>query len=186
MNINSANKQSQSSIGLTTIICLNLIFNAVFSAYVLNYQPKIGKYHILICSILGILIVLFAILGIVWCVKDLKNQNSNKKLTIGVMLITILMGVMWSHTAIPYLKDLMGGSKTVTTDSYLVVIDTLFFLDDEGNDVNLTIPAASADELKSKDNYEYDYENNLLKYYDKMSVDYFPESKVIISISAEN
>ncbi|MBQ3162856.1 MAG: hypothetical protein IJC04_12135 [Oscillospiraceae bacterium] len=184
MNSNSDIKQPQSSIGL--IIFLNMIFNAVFSVYVLNYQPKIGEYHILICSILGILIVLFTILGLVWCIKDLKNKNSNRKITISVMLITALMGVMWSHTALPYLKDLIGGSKTVTTDSYLVVIDTLYFLDDEGNDVNLTIPAVSANELKSKDNYEYDYENNLLKYYDKMSIDYFPESKVINSISVEN
>lgn len=72
----------------------------------------------------------------------------------------------------------------MTTDSYLVVRDYLHFLDNEGNEVRLTIPEDTASELRAKENYEYDYENNLLKYYDKITVTYFPESKVIISISA--
>ncbi len=71
------------------------------------------------------------------------------------------------------------------TDSYLVVVDHLYFLDDEGNEVTLTITKDTANELRANENYEYDSENNLLKYYDKMTVTYFPESNVIVSISIE-
>lgn len=73
----------------------------------------------------------------------------------------------------------------MTTDSFLVVFDELYFLDNNGDKVNLTIPGDTADELWAKENYEYDHENNLLKYYDKMTAVYFPESGVIISVSAE-
>ncbi len=178
------NTSSQNNMSALIISVLALL-NGVFSAYVLNYKPKIGEYHIWLCTILGVLLALFTIWGVAWCIRQLQKKCSAPKITIPLMIITILMGIMWTRTALPYYKDLAGSSKTVMTDSYLVVVDHLYFLDDEGNEVTLTITKDTANELKAKENYEYDSENNLLKYYDKMTVTYFPESKVIVSISIE-
>ena len=48
------------------------------------------------------------------------------------------------------------------------------------------IPNDTASEFRSKENYEYDYVNNLLKYYDTITVTYYPNSGVIIDLSSEN
>lgn len=169
-----------------SLVCSGLvILNGVFSAYVVNYKPKVGEYHIWLCSALGVLLLLFTVWAVAVCVKLLKDGGVGRGLTVTVMTLAILMGIMWTYTAIPYYRDIIGGSTTVTTDSFLVVFDELYFLDNNGDKVNLTIPGDTADELWAKENYEYDHENNLLKYYDKMTAVYFPESGVIISVSAE-
>lgn len=169
-----------------SLVCSGLvILNGVFSAYVVNYKPKVGEYHIWLCSALGVLLLLFTVWAVAVCVKLLKDGGVGRGLTVAVMTLAILMGIMWTYTAIPYYRDIIGGSTTVTTDSFLVVFDELYFLDNNGDKVNLTIPGDTADELWAKENYEYDHENNLLKYYDKMTAVYFPESGVIISVSAE-
>lgn len=169
-----------------SLVCSGLvILNGVFSAYVVNYKPKVGEYHIWLCSALGVLLAVYTAWVVAVCVRLLKDGGAGRGLTVAVMTLAVLMGIMWTYTAIPYYKDIIGGSTTVTTDSFLVVFDELYFLDNNGDKVNLTIPGDTADELWAKENYEYDHENNLLKYYDKMTAVYFPESGVIISVSAE-
>ena len=177
-------KATSKNISFALVWAVLALLNGIFSAYVLNYEPKIGRYHIRICSILGVLLTLFTIWGAALCIRYIKMKKQAKSAAV-MMIIFILMCLMWTHTVLPYYKDLAGSSKTVTTNSYLVVHDNLYFLDDEGNEVKLIIPDDTADELRPKENYEYDSENNLLKYYSEMTVTYYPESKVIISISAE-
>lgn len=183
-NTDENRKTSNNSI-ITLMSSMLVLLNSIFTAYVLNYKPKTGGYHIWICSFLGIIVMLFTVWVVVVCVRLLKRGEGSKKLTAALMVISVLMGVMWTYTSLPYCKDLLGGSKTVTTDSYLVVYDDLYFLDNEGNKAELTIPEDTAREFRAKENYEYDFENNLLKYYDKITVTYYPESKVIISALAE-
>lgn len=172
-----------SSISLASSVLV--LFNGIFTAYVVNFKPKIGEYHIRLCSALGVLLALFTVWTVVWCIRSLKKGEGSKTMLVLLIALALLMGITWTYTAaLHYYKDFIGGSRTVTTDSYLVVHDNLHFLDNEGNEVRLTIPKDTASELWAKENYEYDYENNLLKYYDKITVTYFPESKVIISVSA--
>lgn len=186
MRNNTEKKEHYQSENSSTPLALSvlMLMNGVFSVYVVNYKPKIGEWHIWLCSGLGVLLAVLTVSVVVWGVKQLKKGRGSKKITIVIIVLAVLMGIMWTFTSLPYYKDFMGGSKTVTTDSWLVVIDRLYFLDNEGNTVNLTIPTDTANEYREKENYEYDYDNNLLKYYDKITVTYFPESKVIISTSA--
>ena len=79
-----------------------------------------------------------------------------------------------------HINDFFGESKTVSTDEYLVVRDHLYFRDNEGHDIYLVIPDDKAKEFRSKENYEYDHEKNLLKYYEPITITYYPNSKVII------
>ena len=185
--MNSDEKKHNQSANSSTPLALSvlMLINGVFSVYVVNYKPKIGEWHLWLCSGLGVLLAVLTVSVVVWGVKQLKKGRGSKKITITITVLAILMGIMWTFTSLPYYKDFIGGSKTVTTDSWLVVIDRLYFLDDEGDTVILTIPTDTAKEFRAKENYEYDYDNNLLKYYDKITVTYFPESKVIISTSAE-
>lgn len=179
-------EKKASKYGLISLVTSGLaLFNGVFSAYTVNYKPKVGGYHIWLCSAIGVVFAVFTVWAVIMCVRLLKNGGAGRGLTAAAMVIVALMGIMWTYTAIPYYKDIMGGSKTVITDSFLVVHDTLYFLDNEGGRVSLTIPTDTAGELRAMENYEYDKENNLLKYYDKMTAVYFPESGVIISVSAE-
>lgn len=184
---NNAEKKKTSSVNsrISLVISGTMLLNGVFSAYVLNYKPKIGSYHIWICSALGLLLTVFSVWGVVQCVTVLKKGTDNKKLTAFLLVFVVFVFALWIHTAIPYYKDLIGGSKTVTTDSYLVVMDKLYFLDDNGDKMTLIIQADTAKEFRAKENYEYDYENNLLKYYDKITLTYFPNSGVIISALPE-
>ncbi|MDE7281860.1 MAG: hypothetical protein K2N36_09010 [Ruminiclostridium sp.] len=161
-----------------------MLINGVFSVYVVNYKPKIGEWHLWLCSGLGVLPAVLTVSVVVWGVKQLIKGRGSKKITVTVTVLAVLMGIMWTYISIPYYKDIIGGSKTVTTDSWLVVIDKLYFLDDKGGKVALTIPSDTAKEFREKENYEYDKENNLLKYYDKITITYFPESGVIINASA--
>lgn len=185
--MNTDKKKHNQSANSSTPLALSvlMLFNGVFSVYVVNYKPKTGEWHLWLCSGLGVLLAVLTVSVVVWGVKQLKKGRGSKKITVTVTVLAVLMGIMWTFTSLPYYKDFICGSKTVTTDSWLVVIDELYFLDDEGDTVILTIPSDTAKEFREKENYEYDYENNLLKYYDKITVTYFPESKVIISTSAE-
>lgn len=177
-NISANNQISLITSGL-------LIFNGVYSAYVLNYKPKVGAYHIWICSILGILLIIFSMWAFVKGVGLLKREEK-KGVTITVLIIITLMFAMWTNQTIPYYKDFVGGSRTITTDSYLVVHDKLYFIDNDGIEMQLIIPKDTAEEFRAKENYEYDYKKNLLKYYDKITLTYYPNSKVIISAIAED
>lgn len=184
---NNAEEKNTSSVNSRRSLVLSgiLLLNGVFSAYVVNYKPKIGFHHIWICSALGVLLTVFSVWGVVQCVNILKRSTDNKKLNVAVLLLLVLEFALWIGTTFPYYKDLIGGNKTVTTDSYLVVMDKLYFLNDDGDVITLTIPTDTASEFRAKENYEYDYENNLLKYYDKITVTYFPNSEVIISALSE-
>lgn len=166
------------------LVCsILMLVNGVFSVYVYNYKPKMGEWHLWLCIGLDILLILITAAVVVWSVKKLKKGGS-KKIAVSVMVLAVLIGTMWTYISIPYYKDFIGGSKTVTTDSWLVVIEKLYFLDDKGGTVTLTIPSDTAKVFREKESYEYDQENNLLKYYDKITITYFPESKVIINASA--
>ena len=170
--------------GSVSFMCSILaLFNGIFSAYVLNYNPKIGEYHIWLCSILGVLLAIFTVFIIIWCIKLLKRNEPSKRIIICIVMLAIFTGAMWTHTVWPYYKDIIGGSKIVITDSYLVASDKLYFLDDGGNEVDLPISEDISNELWARENYEYIVETNLIKYYDKIAITYFPESRVIISIS---
>lgn len=181
---NNDNKTPKS--GSLSLMCSILVlFNGIFSTYVLNYNPKIGEYHIWLCSILGVLLAAFTVFVIIWCVKLIKRNDTGKKIIICIITLVAFAGVMWTHTAWPYYKDIINGSKIVITDSYLVASDKLYFLDDGGNEVDLPVSEDISNELRARENYEYIEETNLIKYYDKITITYFPESKVIINILTE-
>ena len=164
------------------LFCLMPIFLAINSAYVVNYKPKVGSYHIYLCTIFGILLVLFSVWEIVNCVIILRKKKRKNPVII-LLILTILLPILGTTSTFPYCKDFFEGSKTITTDSYLVVNDKLYFLDENNNEVSLTIPTEKAKEFRSNENYEYDSVNNLLKYYDPITVTYYPNSGTIVELS---
>ena len=54
------------------------IFIAINSAYVINYKPKVGSYHIYLCIAFGILLVLFSIWAVVNCIIFLIKKKERK------------------------------------------------------------------------------------------------------------
>ena len=118
MKHDSDNKTTSSYGNMASLISsVLMLLNGVFSAYVLNYKPKIGEYHIWLCTILGVLLALTTILGIIWCIQQFRKDRCAPKLTIVLLVLVILMGGMWTRVALPYYKDLAGNSKTVVTDN---------------------------------------------------------------------
>lgn len=181
------NNYSPKNINRGSFVLLGIsIFNAILSPYVINYKPKIGTYHIWLCSAIGVAIVIFSIWAIILCVGLLKRKEGRIGLNIVLLILTVLLLILGVDCTLPFCKDFIGGRNTVTTDSYLAINDKLYFLDDKGNKITLTIPNDTASEFRSKENYEYDYVNNLLKYYDAITVTYYPNSGVIIDLSSEN
>lgn len=162
------------------MLCALMILNAVHSAYVINYTPKIGAFHITLCTVFGIILIIYSIWAVVKCISMLIKKEGKNGFIIVLLILTVFLAVMGVPSVIPYGIDFLGESKTVTTDEYLVVRDYLYFRDDDGNDVALLIPEDMAKEFRSKENYEYDPEKNLLKYHDKITVTYYPNSKVLI------
>ena len=161
------------------------IFNAILSSYVINYKPKIGTYHIWLCSAIGVAIVIFSIWAIIFCVGLLKRKEGKKGLNIVLLMLTVLLLILGVESTLPYCKDVIGEKTTVKTNSYLAINNKLYFLDGSGNEVTLNIPSETASEFRSHENYEYDYENNLLKYYNSITVTYYPNSGVITDLSSE-
>lgn len=184
---NMENNDKAKNTNRASFVLLGLsIFNAVHSAYIINYKPKIGAHHIWLCSAFGVVLVLFSVWAIIYCVGLLIKKEGKKGLNIALLLLTVLLLITGVHSSLPFCKDFIGGRNTVTTDNYLAINDKLYFLDDKGNKITLTIPNDTASEFRSKENYEYDYVNNLLKYYDTITVTYYPNSGVIIDLSSEN
>ena len=173
-------QDKNASITQQIIIYALLILNAVHSAYVLNYAPKIGAFHITICTVFGIVLAVFSFWAVVKCMNMLLKKEGKTGINIILLLLVVLLTILGISSIIPYVRDFFGDSKTVTTDKYMVVRDHLYFIDDEGNDIYLVIPEDMAETFKSKDNYEYDPEKNLLQYYDPINITYYPNSKVII------
>ena len=149
----------------------------------INYRPKIGSFHILLCVIIGIVLAVFYVWTIAGSIKMLVKKEGKKGYLIIIILLGLVLLVMGTDSTLPYCKDLGTGSRSVTAGSYLTVRDNLYFLDDTGDEVVLKIPADIADDLRERESYEYDAENNLLKHYDPVTVVYYPNSKVIVSIS---
>ena len=163
------------------LLCLMSIFLAINSAYVVNFKPKVGSYHIYLCTIFGILLVLFSVWAIVNCVIILRKKEKNP--VIILLILTILLSILGTTSTFPYFEDCFVGSKMITTNSYLVVNDKLYFLDENNNEVSLTIPTKKAKEFRSNENYEYDFVNNLFKYYNPITVTYYPNSGTIVELS---
>ncbi|MDE7195324.1 MAG: hypothetical protein K2O14_15345, partial [Oscillospiraceae bacterium] len=56
--------------GLISLVCsLLLLLNGVFSAYVVNYKPKVGGYHIWLCSALGAVLAVYTVWAVAVCVR---------------------------------------------------------------------------------------------------------------------
>ena len=170
---------------LNLLPSLMSILIAINTAYVINYKPKIGSYHIYLCTIFGIVLVLFSVWSIVNCIIIFRKKEK-RNFAVILLIITIFLFMTGTYSTLPYCKDFFKGSKTITTYDYLVVIDKLYFLDDDNNEVSLVIPTEKANEFRSNENYEYDSENNLLKYYNSITVTYYPNSGTIINLSSEN
>lgn len=179
-------KTGKSELGCFAALTGLSIFYAVISAYVVNYKPKIGTYHIWLCSAVGAAVVIFSVWAIILCAGLLKRKEGKKGYNICVLVLALFLLLMGADSTLPYCKDIIGGKTTVKTNSYLVVRDKLYFLDDNGSEVTLIVPKETADELRSKENYEYDSVNNLLRYYDPMTVTYYSNSGVIIDLLSEN
>ena len=158
------------------------VLNAVHSAYIINYNPKMGKYHVWLCSFIGLMIIVFCIWSAINSFRMLIKKESPKGYIIIVLILTFLLFVMGADSTLPYYKDILGGSQTVTMSSYLVIRENLSFLDDKGNGVTIKIPEDKAYELREKEAYEYDQENNLLKHQDYVTITYYPNSKVLLEI----
>ena len=56
-------------------------------------------------------------------------------------------------------------------------------MDENNNKISLTIPTEKAQEFRSNENYEYDSVNNLLKYYNSITITYYPNSGTIVDLS---
>ena len=182
MDNNAKKDANQISIALLGM----MVFNVINTAYIVNYKPKTGTYHIWLCSALGVLMVVFSVWVIIIFIRMLKGNKGKKGYNITLLLLAIILLIMGAGSALPYCKDLIAGSKTVATNKYLIIKDDLHFLDDNGNEVEMQISEDTARLFRSKENYEYDSENNLLHYYDSITVTYFPNSKVIVSTFPED
>ena len=130
MGNNTDEKKSSKNSSISLASSVLVLFNGIFTAYVVNYKPKIGEYHVWICSALGVLLALFTVWTVVWCIRSLKKGGGSKTMLVLLIVLALLMGIMWTYISVPYYKDFIGGSRTVTVDSYLEVHDSLYFLDD--------------------------------------------------------
>jgi len=176
------NRKEKTNLTISLQLIGLAVFNAVHSAYMINYKPKIGAYHVWLCTVIGLMIIVFCAWSIVNSVKILTAGERKRGYIIIVLVLTSMLLVMGADSTLPYCKDLMENSKSITANSYLVIRDHLSFQDDEGKNVTIQIPADKADELRAKENYGYDQENNLLKHYDSVTVTYYPNSKVLLEI----
>ena len=177
-------EKSKEKAGMTTGLQLIglAVLNAVHSAYMINYHPKTGAYHVWLCAGIGLLILVFCIWSVIADIRILIAGEGTKGYMITVLALSVLLLVMGGDSTLPYIKDLAGDNRTVTTNRYLVIRDALSFQDNEGNEVTIQIPADKAYELRTRENYEYDQENNLLIYYEPVTITYYPNSKVLLEI----
>ena len=66
---NMENNDKAKNTNRASFVLLGLsIFNTVHSAYIINYKPKIGAHHIWLCSAFGVVLVLFSVWAIIYCV----------------------------------------------------------------------------------------------------------------------
>ena len=62
-------EKKASKYGLISLVCsLMVLLNSVFSAYMVNYKPKVGEYHIWLCSALGVLLAVYTVWVVAVCV----------------------------------------------------------------------------------------------------------------------
>ena len=108
------------------------------------------------------------------------NKFKKRAFTAVILLLTVLLLVIGADSALPYCKDVFADSKTVTTDSYIVIRDNLSFRDETGTEVTLKIPKETAEEYRARTNYDYDSTSNLLKYSEPITIKYFPNSGVLL------
>lgn len=151
---------------------------AADTAYITN-TIKVGAYHIWLCAGLSVLAMLAVTGMIVWCIRMLRIDKPTWKFTAAVMVLTILLGAMWFPDSVSFFRDIASGSRTVTTDSYLVASKHLYFLDEDGAEVTLRLPEETAAAFRNNENYAYDAELNQLRYYRPISVTYYPNSGII-------
>lgn len=157
------------------------VFIAVNETYVNRYQPKVGAYHLYLCSAFGVLLAVFCVFAAVMTILDMKKKERNLGIDIGILILTAFLLWLGVTCALPYWKDVIGGSRQVTTDRYLVSRDKLTFFD-EGFEVTMKIPGDKAEEYRSGKALEYDNVHNVMIYEEPVSVSYYPESKVLISL----
>ena len=157
-----------------------ILFNAVLATYINHNESKVGAYHIWLCSAFGILLVIYSIFSVFFLVRDLKRKTGGLWLDIAFLILTALVLVSGIYSTVPYFKDIFAGSRTVTTDTYIVVRDNLYFLDNEENEVRVKLPEDLVAKYRSRENSEYDSKINVLKHKEKITVEYFPNSGVLI------
>lgn len=155
------------------------VFIAVNETYLNRYQPKVGAYHLYLCSAFGILLVVFMIAAAILIIADMRKKARNPGINIGLLILTVFVLFLGITEALPYWKDIFAGNRQVTTGSYLVIKDKLTFLD-EGAEVTVKIPGDKAEEYRSRESIGYDKENNLLIHKEPVSVSYYPNSHVLI------
>ena len=166
---------------LSPVYLLFIISNAVYSAYVLNYTPKVGAVHVWLCAGIGVLMVLFTLWAGARCVRLLIRSKAQRMLATLYLGCVVLGFVLWMPATCSYWADLAGGSKTVTTDRYLPVSGDLYFADENGQRQKLTLPDAMFAVCRENESDAYDAEENCLIYTKKITVTYYPRSKVVVS-----
>lgn len=121
MENNTEEKKTSSKNSLISLASSVLVlFNGIFTAYVI-VNPKIGEYHIWLCSALGVLLALFTVWTVVWCIRSLKKGEGGKTMlvhstcafnghNVDVYRRAILQGLYWRQQNGDY-GQLSGGSR---------------------------------------------------------------------------
>ena len=183
MEENKIEKKYTSNAFLNIALGLGL-FNTALN-YILHYSGKVGTYHVWICSIIGVLLVLFAIYGIVQCIKIVKSKTAHAYLAIIVSIMIVIYSVVMTLTILPYYKDLFAEAKTVTTDYYCIMNNHLYFYDSDKELEIINISTKTADELSKIESYGSTSEYSVSKHNENITIKYHPNSKVTISVTGE-
>ena len=153
-----------------------------------NSHVNVGKHVLYIFS--GITVAMI-IISIVYFILFFKILRKIKKYCFRYSIILLLVIVMISgiiYIGSDYVIDIFAGTKTITTNEYIMPLKKntyIRFIDADGNKVGIFLSKEIAEELETNPVFEDNSwsENNLLYHENTITIEYYPNSKVLLEVN---
>lgn len=130
--------------------------------------------------ILAGVIVLIAYIVIYFvCLRKIKKCFVKYTIIISLMFLMNVLNIC--GVGIDCTSDLIGGTKTVTTNEYIAHRDGTLYIYDSGADIKLDIPKKTALLLQENQNYGIT-EQGLLIYENAVTVEYYPNTQMTVNV----
>lgn len=164
------------NIMVLTSVCFNFLNKLI---------DKVGVHILYLFCILALVVDLIVIAFVILFFAKLHKIKRYCVRYITILILSLIAGTGITYLATDYAIDIFAGTDTITTNEYVVSENHIRFLDNKGEEIYIPLSDKAVVELNENSHIAENQwsENALIYHTNTITIEYYPNSKVVLNIS---